>query len=94
MYGQLLDSHHEFFILEVEDCKDELQWTAKFSLNLDMLPQTIMNAKLAEKILFIGKAMRILIDPRCSDPITTETLEKFACTLREVQANFKPILLT
>jgi gamma-tubulin complex component 4 len=63
LYGKLLDSYNEFFIHKIESmgCKDiEKDWDSMFTLELSMLPSSIINKQTAEKVLFIGKSIRIL----------------------------------
>jgi gamma-tubulin complex component 4 len=85
VHGNLLDTYHEFFITEQEG--DE--WTSKFVLDLDMLPESCIGASQAEKVLFIGKAVRVL-----GNSIKTEEILEFATALREVQNNFSKLLLS
>ena len=84
VHGDLLDNFHEFFIMEQEG--DE--WTSKFVLDLDMLPETCIGASQAEKVLFIGKAVRVL-----RNSLSSEEILSFATALREVQNNFSKLLL-
>ena len=63
LYGKLLDSHNEFFIHKIESMgsKDlEKDWDSMFTLELSMLPTSLVSKSTAEKILFIGKSIRIL----------------------------------
>jgi gamma-tubulin complex component 4 len=63
LYGKLLDSYNEFFIHKIESmgCKDiEKDWDSMFTLELSMLPSSIISKQTAEKVLFIGKSIRIL----------------------------------
>lgn len=85
VHGDLLDTYREFFITAQEG--DE--WTSKFVLNLDMLPETCLGASQAEKVLFIGKALRVL-----GSSIKNEEILEFATALREVQNNFSKLLLS
>ena len=85
VHGNLLDTYHEFFITEQEG----EEWTSKFVLDLDMLPETCIGASQAEKVLFIGKAIRVL-----GNSIKTEEILDFATALREVQNNFSKLLLS
>lgn len=84
MHGNLLDSFNEFFIRQQEG--DE--WTSKYSLDLDMIPESCMTTRLAEKALFIGKAVRVL-----GDSLTSEEAEMFAKALRHAQKNFSKLML-
>lgn len=84
VHGDLLDTFREFFIME----KEGNEWTSKFILDLDMVPETCIGASQAEKVLFIGKAVRVL-----GKSITNEEILEFANALREVQNNFSKLLL-
>jgi uncharacterized protein YsxB (DUF464 family) len=84
VHGDLSDTYHEFFIKEQEG--DE--WTNKFTLDLDMLPETVISASQAEKVLFIGKAIRVL-----AKSISNDEVLSFVTALREVQYNFSKLLL-
>ncbi|CAG9336227.1 unnamed protein product [Blepharisma stoltei] len=84
VYGNLLDSFSEFFVRQQEG--DE--WTSKYSLDLDMIPESCITTKLAEKALFIGKAVRVL-----GDSLPTEEAEIFAKALRQAQSNFSKLIL-
>jgi hypothetical protein len=85
VYGHLLDSFGEFFIQEQEG--DE--WTSRFTLNLDMIPESIITPSLAEKILFIGKAVRVL-----DKDLPASEIDQFTNALRKVQDSFSPLLLS
>jgi hypothetical protein len=54
-----------------------------------MLPETCIGASQAEKVLFIGKAIRVL-----GKSINNEEILSFATALREVQNNFSKLLLS
>ena len=85
VHGDLLDTYSEFFIT----AQDGEEWTSKFVLNLDMLPETCIGASQAEKVLFIGKALRVL-----GSSMKNEEILEFATALREVQNNFSKLLLS
>jgi len=58
--GALSDDSNEFFIISQENEERLDDWDSGFSLRLSMLPQTIISIQLAESILFIGKAQKVL----------------------------------
>ncbi|EGR32048.1 hypothetical protein IMG5_097950 [Ichthyophthirius multifiliis] len=72
LYGNLQDFYNEFFIYRIEEVQKQIKyqtfqnevlendWDNVFSLRYPMLPQILISHKQAEKILFIGKGIRIL----------------------------------
>lgn len=51
-----------FFIKKIKSKNENLtDWDNDFIIQLSLLPQNLITLKNAQKILFIGKAMRILI---------------------------------
>lgn len=46
-----------------DDSKDD-EWNAVYTLRISMLPVSYFPATLADKILFIGKALRVLQSKR------------------------------
>lgn len=75
LHGRLFDLFDEFFIYRFQQL-DKLEqgpekttgdespweeWDGVFSLRLSMLPRHVVTPKTAEKILFIGKCVRVLL---------------------------------
>lgn len=70
------------------DLKVEIQeWNSIFTLRLSMLPINYIPAALAEKILFIGKAVRVLQsrNARKEDRIPLEELEAYSTAMMKLQ---------
>jgi len=84
VHGQLLDTFQEFFIKE----REGEEWSSKFILNLDMIADSVISPRLAEKALFIGKAIRTL-----GDSLPNEEANTFARALQQVQTNFSKLML-
>ncbi|CAK67300.1 unnamed protein product (macronuclear) [Paramecium tetraurelia] len=63
-YGQILDTSDEFFIQRIDEKKKtdqhEYNWDTSFTLNIQMLPLHFITLQMADKILFIGKAVKVL----------------------------------
>lgn len=64
LYGQILDNFEEFFIQRIDENKShqgvEYNWESSFTLNVSMIPLHIISVQAAERILFIGKAVKVL----------------------------------
>mmetsp|Transcript_4814 Transcript_4814/g.4007 ORF Transcript_4814/g.4007 Transcript_4814/m.4007 type:complete len:337 (-) Transcript_4814:826-1836(-) len=65
--------------LKINDSKQDIleaDWDSVYSLRFSMLPQSIISIKLAENILFIGKAQRVLqIKNQTNDNFSTDSLK-------------------
>lgn len=77
MHGKIFDKFDEFFIYKLIKKKDKGQdgeirriydegdqlkdWDSFFSMRYSMLPKKLINPKTAEKLLFIGKSVRVLL---------------------------------
>ncbi|TMW63630.1 hypothetical protein Poli38472_002571 [Pythium oligandrum] len=57
--GELDDTHGEFFVVANQKVPDDLLWSQKYQLHLDMLPAFI-SMDLAKKILVIGKSINFI----------------------------------
>ena len=88
LHGHLLDSYREFFICVSESQAED--WTAKYTLNLDMLPDSVISPKLAEKILFIGMVIQVI---NKESGLTVEEAQAFATALTGVVDAFRPMTL-
>ena len=88
LHGHLLDSYKEFFICVSESSSDD--WTAKYTLNLDMLPDSVVSPKLAEKILFVGMVIQVITSEA---GLSVEETEMFSNALRGTVDAFKPMAL-
>lgn len=84
-HGQLLDSFGEFFIKQQEGA----EWNNRFGLQLEMLPISVISARVAEKVLFIGKAVQVL-----GTSLGKTEAEEFVQGLRHVQGAFSKLLLS
>lgn len=74
VYGLLQDQHQEFFVrrqqpaeglVDADQAIEEARladWHSGFCVNLEMLPEYI-SLQVAESILFVGKALRVLRNP-------------------------------
>ena len=62
-----------------DDSKDD-EWNAVYTLRVSMLPFTYFPPSLADKILFIGKALRVLQSKKThsNDRIPLAELESFS----------------
>eukprot|EP00351_Strombidinopsis_sp_SopsisLIS2011_P001358 CAMPEP_0116871610 /NCGR_PEP_ID=MMETSP0463-20121206/2047_1 /TAXON_ID=181622 /ORGANISM="Strombidinopsis sp, Strain SopsisLIS2011" /LENGTH=82 /DNA_ID=CAMNT_0004510377 /DNA_START=775 /DNA_END=1023 /DNA_ORIENTATION=+ len=62
-----------------DDMQDE-NWSAAYTLRVSMLPTSYIPYSLAEKILFIGKAVKILQSKKTQfdDQIPIDELEAFS----------------
>jgi len=60
LYGTPSDYSDEFFITSQGKKERIDDWDSDFSLRLSMLPQTVLSINLAENILFIGKAQKVI----------------------------------
>lgn len=63
LYGKLLDVYNQFFIHKIElssSTKAEKDWDSMYTLEINMIPESIISHQVAEKILFIGKGAIIL----------------------------------
>jgi gamma-tubulin complex component 4 len=87
VHGSLLDNFFEFFIQQ-QDAEPGSEWTSRYCLNLEMLPETCLSASLAEKVLFLGKAVQVL-----GPALVRDQMDEFAGVLRKVQLNFSPLQL-
>jgi hypothetical protein len=58
LVGSLLSMDPDLVGTEV-DLKDD-DWNAAYTLRISMIPSSYFPPSLAEKILFIGKALRVL----------------------------------
>lgn len=87
VHGSLLDNFFEFFIQQ-QDAEPGSEWTSRYCLNLEMLPETCLSATLAEKVLFLGKAVKVL-----GSALPRDQMDEFAGTLRKVQLRFSPLQL-
>lgn len=67
--------------------EDEHEWNNLFSLRLSMLPHAYFPSSLASKILFIGKAVRMLQSKRTneSDRIQPDDLKAFSAAISKLQ---------
>lgn len=68
--------------------EDEREWNNLFTLRLSMLPHTYFPSSLASKILFIGKAVRMLQSKKTSeeDRIQPEDLKAFSAAISKLQS--------
>ncbi|CAK9078999.1 Gamma-tubulin complex component 4 homolog [Durusdinium trenchii] len=93
VYGRLADPDHEFFVQRldtsdqrsVEDLSlpgEALQeWHHLFQLREEAVPRTVITRNAAEKVLFTGKAVRVLIRSHCWSG-QEEHLQRHVDTLR------------
>lgn len=67
--------------------EDEKEWNNSFTLRLSMLPHSYFPSSLASKILFIGKAVRMLQSKKTSedDRIQPEDLKAFSTAISRLQ---------
>ena len=82
VHGLVLDKHGEFFIqeeavvletvrlehfraVEFDSLTDESHWERRFSIRRRMLPAYVSES-VAERVLFVGKALRVLKHPKAS----------------------------
>jgi gamma-tubulin complex component 4 len=63
------------------------EWNTLFSLRLSMLPSSYISASLAQKILFIGKAVKVLQSKRTSseDRVPDDELQCFSEAIDKLQ---------
>lgn len=63
-----------------DDSTRDDEWNTLFSLRLSMLPSSYISASLAQKILFIGKAVKVLQSKRTppEDRIPADELQCFS----------------
>lgn len=68
--------------------EDEKEWNNLFTLRLSMLPHSYFPSKFADKILFIGKAVRMLQSNKTSeeDRIQVEDLKAFSASISKLQS--------
>lgn len=68
--------------------EDEREWNNLFTLRLSMLPHSYFPSKLADKILFIGKAVRMLQSNKTSeeDRIQIDDLKAFSAAISKLQS--------
>lgn len=68
--------------------EDEREWNNLFTLRLPMLPHTYFPSTLAAKILFIGKAVRMLQSKKTNeeDRIQPEDLKAFSAAISKMQS--------
>lgn len=68
--------------------EDEREWNNLFTLRLSMLPHAYFPSSLASKILFIGKAVRMLQSSKTSeeDRIQVEDLKAFSAAISKLQS--------
>lgn len=68
--------------------EDEKEWNNLFTLRLSMLPHSYFPSSLASKILFIGKAVRMLQSKKTSeeDRIQPEDLKAFSAAISKLQS--------
>lgn len=88
LHGQLMDSYKEFFVCVSESAVED--WTAKYTLNLDMLPDSLISPKLAEKILFIGMIIQVITQ---ESGLSVEEMDVFSTSLRGFVDSFRPMTL-
>lgn len=68
-----------------QDGKDD-EWNAVYTLRISMLPVSYFPPSLAEKILFIGKAIRVLQskNTKSDDRLPIQDLEAFSEALMKL----------
>ena len=68
--------------------EDENEWNNLFTLRLSMLPHSYFPSSLASKILFIGKAVRMLQSKKTSeeDRIQSDDLKAFSAAISKLQS--------
>jgi len=108
VHGLLIDKHEEFFIqedsaqpeaeirraVEFDSLSDETHWERRFSIRHRMLPAYITES-VAERILFVGRALRVLKHPdakRSADGefvMPTSDVESFTQQLERVRQDPK-----
>eukprot|EP00913_Durusdinium_trenchii_P026345 g24720.t1 len=91
VYGRLADPDHEFFVqrLDTSDQRSDLslpgealqEWHHLFQLREEAVPRTVITRNAAEKVLFTGKAVRVLIRSHCWSG-QEEHLQRHVDTLR------------
>jgi hypothetical protein len=72
--------------LGAEDGSKDDEWNAVYTLRISMLPISYFPPSLAEKILFIGKAIRVLQSKKTalSDRVPIADLEAFSEALMKL----------
>ena len=85
LVGSILTMDPEGFGTD-DDTKDD-EWNTVYTLRISMLPCSYFPPSLAEKILFIGKAVRVLQSKRTqvSDRIPISDLEAFSEAIMKLQ---------
>lgn len=70
-----------------DDQSRDDEWNTLFSLRLSMLPSSYISASLAQKILFIGKAVKVLQSKRTppEDRIPEDELQCFSEAIAKLQ---------
>jgi hypothetical protein len=70
-----------------DESSREDEWNAVYTLRISMLPSAYFPPSLAEKILFIGKAVRVLQSKRTrnEDRIPISELEAFSEAIMRLQ---------
>ena len=80
-----------------DETKDD-EWNAVYTLRISMLPYSYFPPSLAEKILFIGKAVRVLQSKKTmsEDRIPISDLEAFseAITMLQKMPEFNVLLFS
>ena len=68
--------------------EDEREWNNLFTLKLSMLPHLYFPSNLASKIMFIGKAVRMLQSKKTNeeDRIKTDDLKAFSAAISKLQS--------
>lgn len=101
VYGIISDPYGEFFIAERGLTTDEgadvhggdidaslVHWLDKFELREEMVPRDMIGTEVANKILFVGQAVRILLHSSKSkklDLLQPEDTVKFATQLHDLK---------
>ena len=107
VHGLVLDKHGEFFIqeeavvletvrlehfraVEFDSLTDESHWERRFSIRRRMLPAYVSES-VAERVLFVGKALRVLKHPKAKRAedgelvLATADVESFTEQLEKVR---------